>query len=959
MRILIFFRQTISAGYRCMAISTDSLSNQTASGDAVLSPELLLSAIVESSDDAILSKSLNGIISSWNRGAERIFGYRADEIIGKSVLQLIPPELHAEERQLLARLQGGERIDHFETVRLRKDGAQFPVSLTISPIKTADGRIVGASNVARDLSLEQRLAETRHLLATIVASSDDAIISKNLDGIITSWNAAAERVFGYTADEIVGRSVLTLIPPELHADEPMILARLGRGERIDHFETIRIRKDGRRIHVSLTISPLRDAKGRLFGASKVARDITAQHEADLLGRRMTAIVDSSDDAIISKDLNGIIQSWNAGAQRIFGYTADEVIGRHITMLFPPDRLHEEPIILGRIARGERIEHHETVRRRKNGELFPFSITVSAIRDAQGKGIGASKIGRDISKQKEAEAERAALFRKEQESRADLEAMIEASRDLSAGLDLEATVQKATDVATKLTNAKFGAFFYNVVNDRGESYVLYALSGAPRSAFEKFGLPRNTAVFSPTFNGDGVVRLADVTADARYGKNPPHRGMPAGHLPVRSYLAVPVISRTGEVLGGLFFGHPDVGVFTERAERIVVGIAAQAAIAIDNAKLYSRVQSSVARLNFALGALDLGDWSWDATTDEMRISERTAEIYGVPPESKITREQMRAALHPADRDRARETAATAAAKGVDYEIEYRVVHPVKGERWVMAKGRPQFGSDGKLSGMMGVVLDITARKQIEVELRESRDQLERRVAERTEKLRETIGELEAFSYSVSHDMRTPLRSMQGYADRLLKIYRAQLDEEAVHHLQRISYNACRLELLVRDVLAYSKVSKEEIELKPVDLAKFVDGLLPTLTELQGTGAKFTVKGGLPVVMGHEAYLTQVFSNLIGNAVKFAAPDRTPCIEIRAAVEQNRATISVCDNGIGIAPEHFERIFEIFGRVYSDKKFEGTGIGLSIVRKAVQRMGGQVTVQSTPGQGSCFAFTLSTA
>ena len=180
----------------------------------------------------------------------------------------------------------------------------------------------------------------------------------------------------------------------------------------------------------------------------------------------------------------------------------------------------------------------------------------------------------------------------------VETVNQVGRMLSAELDLQTLVQGVTDAATRLTRAAFGAFFYNVINERGESYTLYALSGAPREAFERFPMPRNTALFAPTFHGAGPVRIDDVTRDPRHAKNPPYHGMPPGHLPVRSYLAVPVVSRTGEVLGGLFFGHPDVGVFTEREETITVALAAQAAVAMDNARLYEKEQRARAEAETA-------------------------------------------------------------------------------------------------------------------------------------------------------------------------------------------------------------------------------------------------------------------------------------------------------------------------------------------------------------------------
>jgi GAF domain-containing protein/anti-sigma regulatory factor (Ser/Thr protein kinase) len=179
--------------------------------------------------------------------------------------------------------------------------------------------------------------------------------------------------------------------------------------------------------------------------------------------------------------------------------------------------------------------------------------------------------------------RRAEARLREESRI-VERLDEVGRMLAADLELDHVVQRVTDVATELTSAQFGAFFYNVSDDSGDSYLLYSLSGAPPEAFAGFPMPRATSVFRPTFSGEGVVRLDDVTADHRYGHNPPYRGMPPGHLPVRSYLAVPVVSR-GTAIGGLFFGHPEVGRFTEADERIALGIAAHAAVAVNNARLY--------------------------------------------------------------------------------------------------------------------------------------------------------------------------------------------------------------------------------------------------------------------------------------------------------------------------------------------------------------------------------------
>jgi PAS domain S-box-containing protein len=259
-----------------------SLGSPTEMPKGTLDPRFLLAAIVASSDDPIISKDLNGIITSWNGAAERTFGYQMDEILGEPILRLIPPELHQEEARILAKLRAGERIDHYETIRMKKNGQRFPVSVTISPVRDDTGRVIGASKIVRDISDRTKTDESRFRLAAVVDFADDAIISKDLNGIINSWNDGARRMFGYTADEMIGQSILRLIPVELHYEEVAILSRLRAGERVDHFETRRMRKDGSTIELSVTISPIMDGAGRVIGASKIARDISDRRRIERL-----------------------------------------------------------------------------------------------------------------------------------------------------------------------------------------------------------------------------------------------------------------------------------------------------------------------------------------------------------------------------------------------------------------------------------------------------------------------------------------------------------------------------------------------------------------------------------------------------------------------------------------------------------------------------------------------------
>ena len=262
-------------------------------------------------------------------------------------------------------------------------------------------------NANNSASLDLTLTEqTNAILAAIVGSSDDTIISKNLDGIILSWNPASERMFGYSEEEALGKHISIIIPPDRIEEENYIINEVKQGRKVDHFETIRKARDGRRVPISLSVSPIVDANGRVIGASKIARDISERKRANEKQAVLAAIVETSDDAIVSKTLQGVITSWNKAAEKMFGYSEVEAVGKHITLIIPPERLDEESYIIGEIIKGNKIDHFHTIRRAKDGRLIPISVSVSPITDETGKVVGASKIARDISEQLSLQAERA-------------------------------------------------------------------------------------------------------------------------------------------------------------------------------------------------------------------------------------------------------------------------------------------------------------------------------------------------------------------------------------------------------------------------------------------------------------------------------------------------------------------------------------------------------------------------
>jgi PAS domain S-box-containing protein len=298
---------------------------------------------------------------------------------------------------------------------------------------------------------------------------------------------------------------------------------------------------------------------------------------------MRATLESTADAILVTDRSGRITDFNAKFVEMWRFPQEAMESRdHRILLEHISRLLDSPRQFLR-----RIEDIYESSPAETKDVLSTSDGRTIERTTRMQIVDARNVGRvwsfrDITERKRAEQ----ALRDEAEM---LEVLQKTGNSISSELDPQVVIQAVTDAATQLSKAQFGAFFYNVTSDTHESFLLYSLSGAPREAFEKFGLPRNTPVFEATFRGTSIVRSADITKESFYGRVPPHYGMPQGHLPVRSYLAVPVISRSGDAIGGLFFGHSDIGVFTEQTERLVAGIAAQAAIAIDNARLYEDVR----------------------------------------------------------------------------------------------------------------------------------------------------------------------------------------------------------------------------------------------------------------------------------------------------------------------------------------------------------------------------------
>ena len=521
--------------------------------------------------------------------------------------------------------------------------------------------------------------------------------------------------------------------------------------------------------------------------------------------------------------------------------------------------------------------------------------------------------------------------------------------LAAERDVHKLVQTVTDAATKLTRAQFGAFFYNLVSESGESYTLFTLSGVSREAFEQFPMPRNTEIFGPTFAGEGVVRLDDVTQDPRYGKSAPHHGMPPGHLPVRSYLAVPVVSRTGKVLGGLFFGHERTAQFTETDEALVLGIASQAAVAIDNAQLYQALKRGEEQYRFLAESIPQMVWTALPSGALDYYNQRVSDYGGVPME-QLTGSGWTAMLHPDDVPRAVQRWERSLTSGDDYEIEFRLRNKQGSYRWHLVRALPMRDSEGRIVRWFGTCTDIDDQKRAEAELVESRD-----AAEAANNAKDQ------FLAVLSHELRTPLMPVLTTVQALEM--EAELPEPMKSGLQIIRRNVEMEARLIDDLLDLTRVSKGKLQLnlETTDVYHALHTAMEICRpdiEAKRLTLTMDLPEGICPVRADPARLQQVFWNLISNAVKFTPEGGTITFRCRP-VDAGRVRLEVSDTGVGIEADALSRIFDAFeqGGQTVARIFGGLGLGLAISKALVTLHGGTIAARSEgKGKGSTFSVEL---
>lgn len=640
----------------------------------------------------------------------------------------------------------------------------------------------------------------------------------------------------------------------------------------------------------------------------------AAANADRDSRLLSAIVDSSDDAIISKDLNGVITSWNKSAERLFGFTAEEAVGQPVaSLLIPPDRQDEEPVILARLRSGQRVDHFETVRRRKDGTLLDISLTISPVRDAQGVIIGASKIARDIGYRKRTER---------------------LDREQTRLLEMIASGRPFDDCLIALTEAvdrlRPGAHAGVLVASRNAKTLAEIFSAHLPAAFGEAlrGLP----ISDTPIPVNEIVSCPDVASSADLPG--PWKELCRVHG-ICAYCAIP-ISAGGRPVASFFLGFSEMRSCDAWELRIADFGAHAAGIAIERERVAAALRQSEQEFRELAEVGPQIVWLSGPRGELEFVNRRWVEFSGLDCEATRDPKQIALRLHPDDK--LLEHWQKSVATGTPFELEARLRGKNGEFRWFMMRSVPFRDQQGRIVKWFGTSTDIHQNKLLELELRSANR------------------DLEQFAYSVSHDLREPLRSVKLFSELLTRRYRDRFDGQALEFLDYLRNGASRMEMLVRDLLEYTQTSQSVNPLEPSDASAALRDALSNLAQAIAESGATIESASLPRVSIHVTQLQQLFQNLVGNAIKYHRPGVSPVVHVRAQRRNDEWLFSVADNGIGIEPEYRERIFGLFKRLHTGGEYSGSGIGLALCQRIVERHHGRIWVESEPGKGSIFYFTL---
>jgi PAS domain S-box-containing protein len=865
----------------------------------------------------VATTDVQGTITYVNDKFCAISKYSREELIGQNHRLLNSGE-HSKEffREMYRDIASG-RVWRSEICNRAKDGSIYWVDTTVVPFFDSEGKPRQYMAIRQDITARKLAEKVRERLAAVVDSSDDAIVSKTLEGTISAWNHGAEKVFGYSAAEIVGKPVLVLLPPERIDEESDILTRIRRGESVDHFETVRVRKDGTRIDVSLSVSPIRDSKGVIVGAAKIARDITERKRAqDGLREKERRLAESQRIARIGSwtyDLQdpGERFVWSEELYRLFGVSSETFVPtmESVLGLVVSEDRHLIRKWMTDCAAGRDPGHMEFRLKLPDGTVRVFSRLGELQYDADNKPIRMVGTSQDITERRQAEG---AL----RESEERFEVMANGIQQLAWMAEADGSI-----------------FWYN---QRWYDYTGTTMEQAKGWTWEK--------IHDPAFLPEILERWKEAIATGTpFDMELPLRGADGRF---RTFLTrvMPVRDAAGRVVRWLgtstdISDHKD----SEARYRGLLEAAPDAMVVV-------KQDGGIVMLNVQ------AEKQFGYQRDEL-LAEKITRIIPEGFAERLIADGNRNAKD-----------ALAQQIGMGIELSGRCKDGSRFPIEIMLS--PLESAEGIL--VTAAIRNISARNKSERDKANLRDQatalqaahgeLELRVNERTRELaasnqileRSNI-ELQQFAYIASHDLQSPLRSISGFVQLLKMKYEGKLDEQAGDWIRRAVQAIGQMQALIQDLLAYSRVDSR---LRPFMPTSFLDVFHDTVGLLESSiseaGAQVTC-GELPVILGDRSQLVQLMDNLIGNGLKYHG-DKAPRVHVSAERNGNEWDFSVRDNGIGIAPEYYERIFEIFQRLHDKKDYPGTGIGLAVCRRIVGGHRGRIWVESELGQGSTFRFTI---